>query len=606
MTLLIIAYLGGVLTIVSPCILPVLPFVFARADKPFVQSALPLLAGMALTFAAVASLAAVGGGWAVQANQYGRIAALVLMAFFGLSLLVPRLADTLTRPLVAAGHRLSQSAGRDPNPSFVSSVLLGVATGLLWAPCAGPILGLVLTGAALNGANAQTSLLLLAYAAGAATSLAAALTVGGRIFTAMKKSLGAGEWIRRGLGVALLGSVAAIALGLDTDVLARLSLGTTSTVEQALIDRIKPQAADEAIEAGPGSTAMMAGSNAMMVATTAMSGSTAMSAQGGVANLPVESTRPSLGGAVEWLNSPPLTMESLRGKVVLVDFWTYSCINCLRTLPYVRAWAQKYKDQGLVVIGVHTPEFAFEKNIANVRKAARDLQVGYPIAVDNDYAIWRAFRNRYWPAHYFIDAQGRVRHHHFGEGSYAQSERVIQQLLAEAASTAATPLDLVTVDAEGVAQAPDMANVRSPETYLGHQKAENFISPGGLVADAPHTYTVGTPRLNEWGLAGDWTVRPEHAESNKSAGAVAYRFHARDLHLVLGPGADGKPVRFQVTIDGAAPGDSHGVDIGADGTGVVEGQRLYQLIRQAGPIRDRTFEIRFLDPGAQVFAFTFG
>ena len=617
MLLFVVAYLGGVLTILSPCILPVLPFVFARGDQPFLKSGLPLLLGMALTFAGVASLAAVGGGWAVQANQYGRIVAIVLMALFGVTLLFPQLAERLTRPLVNWGERLSASAGgnggeaQGGRSSFVTSVLLGVATGLLWAPCAGPILGLVLTGAALGGASAQTSLLLLAYAAGAATSLAGALLVGGRLFKAMKKALGAGEWIRRGIGVALLCGVAAIALGLDTGVLAQLSLSSTSSVEQALIDKVRPKKPAESVAdapivtTGPDSTVMMAGSNAMMASNNAMMAA-ADGNKGAAAPLPVEGPSPSLDGAVQWLNSPPLTMEGLRGKVVLIDFWTYSCINCLRALPYVEAWAKNYQDKGLVVIGVHAPEFAFEKDIGNVRKAVADLKVDYPVAIDNNYAIWRAFKNEYWPAHYFIDAQGRIRHHHFGEGEYDKSEQVIQQLLAEAGQ-ASMPGEFVKVDAQGAQAAADSANVKSPETYIGYERAENFASTGGLVRGKPHAYAVpGQLATNQWALGGDWTVGEQSAVLGKAQGRIAYRFHARDLHLVLGSSADGRPVRIKVTIDGKPPGEDHGMDVDAQGNGTVSGQRLYQLVRQRGTVADRRFEIEFLDPGAEAFAFTFG
>jgi len=610
MTLFLLAYLGGVLTIVSPCILPVLPFVFARAGQPFLSSGLPMLVGMAASFAGVATLAAVGGGWAVQANEYGRLIAISLLAVFGLALLFPALSDWATRPLVALGGRLSQQADQSEGRGTLwPSLLLGVATGLLWAPCAGPVLGLILTGAALQGANTQTSLLLLSYAAGAATSLALALLVGGKVFAAMKHSLGAGEWLRRGLGAAVLVAVAAIALGLDTGFLTRVSLASTASLEQGLLDRLRPEAAAPPSVVMQGAPAMMSANPAMTAANPAMTGGNAMMMQGKpearAAGLPVEGAMPSLAGAVEWLNSPPLTKEALKGKVVLIDFWTYSCINCLRTIPYVRAWAEKYKDQGLVVIGVHTPEFAFEKTIGNVKKAAADLQIGYPVAVDNDFAIWRAFENRYWPAHYFIDAQGNIRHHQFGEGEYEAPEKVIQQLLAEAGRSVASG-ELVTVKASGAQAAPDLGNVRSPETYLGYERAENFVSPGGIVKDAGHVYLAGTPRLNEWGLSGNWTIDAEHAALNESDGAIAFRFHARDLHLVLGSAADGKPVRFRVTIDGAPPGDSHGMDIDADGQGTVTGQQLYQLVRQNGVIGDRLFEIRFLDPGVQAYAFTFG
>jgi cytochrome c biogenesis protein CcdA/thiol-disulfide isomerase/thioredoxin len=586
-----ISYVGGVLTILSPCILPVLPFVFARANQSFIRSGLPLLLGMALTFAAVASLAAVGGGWAVEANQYGRFAAIVLLALFGITLLFPEVADRVMQPLVAMGSRLSNSADSGTGRStFVSSLLLGVATGLLWAPCAGPILGLVLTGAALQGANVQTSLLLLAYAAGAATSLALALVVGGRVFSVMKRSLGAGEWIRRGLGVAVLCGVVAIAMGLDTGILTQVSLTSTSKLEQALIDQVKPKAPTE-------KTAM----------TVAMTGSamTATSGSGEPDALPIEGGLPPLKGVTEWLNSPPLTTEGLRGKIVVVDFWTYSCINCLRSIPYIRAWAEKYKDQGLVVIGVHAPEFAFEKNLNNVRKAVKDLKIDYPVAVDNDYAIWRAFGNEYWPAHYFIDGQGRIRYHHFGEGEYDESEKVIQQLLAEAGARGVSK-DLVSVDARGAEAAADVDQIESQETYVGYKRAENFASPEAVVHDGPQTYSVAAdPQLNQWSLAGNWTVEGESAVSNDAEAHIAYRFKARDLHLVLGP-HDGKPVRFRVLLDGKPPGDDHGVDTDADGNGTVTDERLYQLVRQSKEVAEHTFEIEFLDSGAQAFAFTFG
>jgi cytochrome c biogenesis protein CcdA/thiol-disulfide isomerase/thioredoxin len=662
MILFLLAYLGGVLTIVSPCILPVLPFVFARADQPFLRSGLPMLVGMAAAFSVVATLAAVAGGWAVEANELGRLAALALLAVFGLALVFPALSDHFTRPLVALGDRLSASADRgaaDRKSTILPSLLLGVATGLLWAPCAGPVLGLILTGAALQGANAQTTLLLLAYAAGAATSLALALLVGGRVFALMKRSLGIGEWVRRAVGVAVLAGVAAIALGLDTGFLSRVSYASTASIEQKLLDGLQPAPTappqssvvmnggammsanpgggdnpammmkakpteptvvmnvGAMMSANPGGgdspammmkakpaepTVLMNSGPAMMAANPAMM----MKAQPSAVeeSLPVEGGAPSLSGAVEWLNSPPLTMEALKGKVVLVDFWTFSCINCLRAIPYVRAWADKYRDQGLVVIGVHAPEFAFEKNLGNVKKAVADLKIDYPVAVDNDYAIWRAFNNQYWPAHYFIDAQGHIRHHHFGEGDYDGSERVIQQLLAEAGKSASA--GLVAVNASGVEAASDMKDVQSPETYLGYVRAENFASNGGAVPDARHLYELQAPRLNEWGVTGDWTIGGESAVLNEKGGSIAYRFHARDLHLVLGPGPGGAPIHFRVTIDGKPPGEGHGADADAEGLGVVTEQRLYQLVRQTGEVGDHTFKIEFLDPGVEAFAFTFG
>jgi len=322
--------------------------------------------------------------------------------------------------------------------------------------------------------------------------------------------------------------------------------------------------------------------------------------------LPIEGELPSLGGATGWLNSPPLSAAGLRGKVVLIDFWTYTCINWLRTLPYVRAWAEKYREHGVVVIGVHSPEFSFEHDIDNVRRAAKDMRVAYPIAIDNDYAIWSAFDNHYWPALYLVDAQGRIRSHQFGEGAYEQSEMMIQQLLAEAGISGIAH-ELVSVDAQGTEAAADWGDLRSPENYVGDARTENFASPGGAVVDQPRVYaTPARFSLNHWALAGEWTVEREATVLNTANGRIAYRFHARDLHLVMGPAARGTPVRFRVFIDGQAPGAAHGIDVDDQGNGTVTDQRLYQLIRQPGPIADRQFEIEFLDAGVEAFAFTFG
>src|SRR5215207_4238272 len=299
----------------------------------------------------------------------------------------------------------------------------------------------------------------------------------------------------------------------------------------------------------------------------------------------------SLARADLWLNSPPLTPAALRGKVVLVDFWTYTCINWRRTLPYVRAWAEKYKDQGLVVIGVHAPEFAFEKNPDNVRWAVNDLKLNYPIAVDNDHRIWRAFRNQAWPALYFIDAQGRVRHHYFGEGAYQQSEMILQELLREAGAPGVSR-EPVAVEGRGLDAAADWSNLKSPENYVGYERTEGFASPRGVSPDKPRMYEPPARlRLNEWALSGDWTVRKDASALNKSNGKITYRFHARDLHLVMGPAAPGMNVKFCVLIDGQSPGAAHGGDVDEQGNGTVTEQRLYQLIRQPGPIADRQFEI---------------
>jgi thiol-disulfide isomerase/thioredoxin len=313
----------------------------------------------------------------------------------------------------------------------------------------------------------------------------------------------------------------------------------------------------------------------------------------------------AIGGAVEWLNSPRLTPSSLAGKVVLVDFCTYTCINWLRTLPYVRAWAQKYR-QGLVVIGVHTPEFGFEQNLDNVRRAVRQLRIEYPVAIDNDYAIWRAFKNQYWPALYFIDARGQVRQHHFGEGEYDRSERTIQRLLAEAGA-AGSGEGVVSVDASGVEAPADWDSLRSPANYLGYERTDHFASLGGRELDRRRLYAA--PRrlaLNEWALAGEWTMGKQATVLSSPNGRIVYRFHARDLHLVMGPPRPGISVRFRVSIDGQPPGPAHGHDVDAGGNGSVVEPRLYQLIRQPTPIVERQFEIEFLDAGVETFAFTFG
>ena len=577
MLIYLLAFAGGVLTILSPCILPVLPFVFARADQPFRRSGLPLLMGMALTFSAVAIAAAFGGHWVVRLNQGGRYVAMLVFLVLGVSLLFPSLAEALTRPLVNAGGKLH--GGPSAESGMGKSFVLGISTGLLWAPCAGPILGLILTGAAIEGPGARSSFLLLSFALGAATSLGIALLAGNKVFSALKRSLSFEIWIRRGLGVAVILGVVAIALGWDANLLTKFSFVNTAKTEEHLIDRLRPEKPAAVLAASAADTQLA---------------------------LDDEGPMPDLSGAVAWLNSPPVTSKSLKGKVVLIDFWTYSCINCLRALPYVEGWAAKYKDDGLLVIGVHTPEFAFERERSNVEKAVHDLKITYPVAIDSDYKIWQAFNNQYWPAHYFVDGKGRIRHHHFGEGEYDESERVIRELLKENGAQLAPPGD-IAVSGAGAEAAPDTADRRSPETYIGYHRAEHFASTEAIAQDAKHSYTP-QPRLslNQWALGGSWKVGAESAVLQTTPGKIVFRFHARDLHLVLGTTKDGRPVRFTVKLDGTPPGDDHGIDLDNHGSGTVQGHRLYQLIRQKGPVEDRTFEIEFLDPGVQAFAFTFG
>ena len=401
----IIAFLGGLLTVLSPCILPVVPFLFAGIDRTR-SSILLTLGGMVLTFALISSLAVVSSEWVIQANNAGRHVALVVMALFALSLISARISGWLASPFVLLGNRLDPQTRKMSGP--LGSLMIGVATGLLWAPCAGPILGVILTGAMLQGANAQTSLLLVAYGLGSALSLGTLIFAGRGLVNRLKASIPVTGWLRRVTGFAVLAAALMISTGADKTLLAGASSEGVSVLEKGVL-----QSVPKVVE---------------YLVSKAKAEPTLDNAQGPM---------PSLSGAVEWLNSPALTSESLRGKVVLVDFWTYDCINCQHTLPYVKDWARKYEKDGLVVIGVHTPEYGFERIISNVRDEVKKLGITYPVAIDNNYAIWRNFDNQYWPAHYLIDAKGQVRFTHFGEGRYETQEKMIQQLLQEAKAPAA-------------------------------------------------------------------------------------------------------------------------------------------------------------------------
>lgn len=571
--ILLLAYLGGVLTILSPCVLPVIPFVFSRADRPFRQAGLPMLVGMGLSFALFAALSVAGGRWVIQANQAGRALALAVLALLGLTLLWPRLAERMAAPLVRLGSHLQMRADA-AGAGIGTSLALGASLGLLWAPCAGPILGLLLAGASFNASagasSTQTFALLLVFALGAATSLALALFAGARVLKLLKRGLGAEEWIRRGLGALVLLAVLAIALGWDARLLARLSFVNTNRLEQSLLERALPAARPRA----------------------------------------ENQAAPDFTAATEWLNSPPLQIDALRGKVVLVDFWTYSCINCLRTLPYLKAWHEKYRAHGLVIVGIHAPEFAFEKIPENVQRAVRELAIPYPVALDNERAVWAAYRNRYWPGHHFIDARGVVRHVHYGEGEYAESERWLRELLAEIPGTRLPPptddASLAAAQVTGVEAPPAIQDAESSETYLGYDRQEGFTSVPSLRRDEPTLYRVARElRLDEWALQGPWRIGLEKSTLVEKPGSVVFRFQARDVHLVIG-NAHGTPVRFRVTIDGQVPGADHGTDIDAQGLGTVRSQRLYQLLRRRSSEGEHTVRIEFLDAGAEVYAFTFG
>jgi thiol-disulfide isomerase/thioredoxin len=393
----------------------------------------------------------------------------------------------------------------------------------------------------------------------------------------MKRSSSILVWARRAHGVAVIMVAVSFTLCWDSNPITRFSIVNTAKAEDSSTSPFHPQ-------------------------------KDALSPLGGGfhASLGSEGPMPDLNGAVGWLNSSPLSKQSLHGKIVLIDFWTYTCINSLRPLPYVKTWATKYRESGLVVIGVHSPEFSFEKEPGNVQNATRELNVSYPVAIDSNHKIWDAFNNQYWPAQYLVDAKGQIRYHHFGEGDYGDIEHLIQELLKENGATALNE-GTISVSAVGIEAAPDFEAAQSPETYIGYRQAQNFASPERLAKDFAKGYSAPTkPSLNHWGLSGLWNVSAESAVLQAAPGKIVFRFHSRDLHLVLAPMKDGKPVRFIVKLDGTAPGENHGVDTAPDGSGKVREPRLYQLIRQKGPIVDRTFEIKFLDPGVQALVFTFG
>lgn len=568
MILFIITYLGGVLTILSPCILPVLPFVFSKAQQSFLRSGLPLLAGMAVTFSGLSALAIAGGELLVQANDIGRTVALIFFSILGASLLMPHLSDKIFSPLAKLGAKMGTRTGQD---SMGGSFVIGIGTGLLWAPCAGPILGLVLTGASAQGNLTKSVLLLLSYSLGAATSLGLALFAGKKVFAKMKQFLGVERWIRKIMGALILVGVVIIAFNLDRTVLTQVSKLKTESLEQKLLG-----------VAGIGEKKKYVNSDGVIS----------------------EGNLPDFSGLNKWLNTTPLTKEDLKGKVVLIDIWTYSCINCLRTLPYVKNWFEKYKDSGLVVIGVHSPEFAFERIEKNVEQAVKELGIVYPVVMDNEFKIWNELENSYWPAHYFIDRQGRIRYHHFGEGSYEESEQMIRSLLEENGEK--IKVAEIEIKSTGVTAKSDLQAIRSPETYLGYDRAENFMStPRNFVIDRVATYK--SPKdlpLNTWSLDGQWKVETERSVSKSRKSKISFRFMSRDLHLVL---AAPHTVKFKVKIDGKAPGKNRGLDIDENGYGEIQEQRLYQLLRLPEvPTESHLFEIEFQDSDAEAYAFTFG
>lgn len=587
--LLVLCYFAGILTILSPCILPVLPFVFSKSRGSFSKNALPLLIGMTLSFSLISAIALAGGELLANINEYGRYIAMGLMTFFGLSLIYPSLSEKIFAPFTRFGSQLgSQSSNHADDSSFSSSLIVGASTGLLWAPCAGPILGLVLTGAASQGELLKSSFLLISYSLGASTSLALALLAGNRFFSKLKRFLGIDQIIKKAVGSAVILGVIAIAFNLDRSILTQISKVNTESLENKLITLSGFEKKKNLSIAQNNNT-----DNSMMM----MSDKNAVSKS-------IESAKlPDLSGATGWINSEPLNMESLRGKVVLIDFWTYSCINCIRTLPYVKNWHEKYKNSGLVIIGVHTPEFAFEKNAENVQKAVKDFNIQYPIAIDSNYKIWSAFNNQYWPAHYFIDRKGRIRHQHFGEGEYDRSEEVIQELLKENGEI--LNIESSRAKVQELEKASSNYKVLSPETYLGYSRSKNFFVESSIINDQVVNYVpIKTLNLNQWTIQGKFLIENERIIAKSKNTKIRFKFQAKDLHLVLG----GNNITYKVSLDAKSPQKNHGVDTDHNGNGKVQGHRLYQLLRldDNESQKEHVFEIEFLNPEAEAYAFTFG
>ncbi len=580
----LLAVLAGVLTVLSPCILPILPALLSASvsqknpHRPFW-----IVLGLATSFALFGTVFAVFKSFLGLTNGELRDAALAILLFFGLSLLMPRLWERI-------GSTISTFVQRAPWMSRLSSesgpagtVLLGGALGLVWAPCAGPILGIILTLATVQASFASTFFLMGAYALGAALPMLLIGYGGQRVAQKLQRFRGVGSVAPKVLGVVTLGAVAGLYFNLDTVLLSHLPgrFFLSNTVEKTLV-------------AHPPSRAM-----AQTVGQTT-------SAKAGMApavpsSLPVLGTMPAFADITGWINSPPLTRKELRGKVVLVDFWTYSCINCIRTLPYVKRWYEKYKDQGLVVVGVHTPEFAFEKKTANVEKAVKQFGIDYPVAIDSRYGTWNAYSNQFWPAHYLIDARGRIREVHFGEGDYRKTEKAIQSLLSESGTLGKK------VALSGPLASVNFMEIQSPETYLGYGRAERFSSPETVEPDATMNYSFPQSLgLNDWALMGTWRVKGEKVILEGPKGDLRFRFHAPKLNIVMK--GSGESVKARVFLDGKPlPDGLYGSDVASDGSVTVRDAKLYNLVSL--PAEDtgaHVFEIRFEAPGVSVYTFTFG
>jgi cytochrome c biogenesis protein CcdA/thiol-disulfide isomerase/thioredoxin len=572
----ILAVLAGVLTVLSPCILPILPALLSTSvsskntHRPFW-----VVLGLVFSFALFGTTFAVFKSFLGLSNGTLRDIALVILLFFAISLLVPRLWEHM-------GSRISSFVQNTPWMSRISgesgpvgTMLLGGALGLVWAPCAGPILGIILTLATVQASFLKTFLLMGGYALGASIPMLLIGYGGQRFAKKIIRFRSLGAVAPKILGVVTLGAVIGLYFNLDTLLFSHLpdKLFLSNLIEEKLVAQ-KPSS--------PGIP-----ETAAMVTTSA--------------SLPIIGTMPEFKGITDWVNSPPLTTSVLRGKVVLVDFWTYSCINCIRTLPYVQSWYKKYKDQGFVVVGVHTPEFAFEKKVSNVEKAVKQFQISYPVAIDSSYGTWNAYSNQYWPADYLVDSQGRIREIHFGEGHYRQTEKAIQSLLAEAGSLKKN------VMLGGALDSTDFSSIQSPETYLGYSRANHFSSPGRVYPDGNHSYTFPSSLpSNHWALQGIWKISGEKIVLKHPAGAIRFRFRAPKLNIVMkgiGEGSvakvflDGKPLETR----------NFGNDVGPDGTITIHDPKLYNLVNlPINDSKDHLFEIRFPKPRVAVYTFTFG
>lgn len=577
----ILAVAAGVLTVLSPCILPILPVLLsATAPDGLRHRPFWIVLGLAFSFTVFGAVFSTFGTLLGLSNGALRNVALAILLFFGVSLLWPRLWDRLGARIGALAQKIP-GANRPPSEQGRGgALLLGGSLGLLWAPCAGPILGIIITFAAVQGKFGRSLLLLTAYSLGAAVPMLLIGYGGRRLY---RKILSLGKWgaiAHRVLGAVTIATVIALFFNVDTLLLTHLppSLFSSEAIEQRLA-QIRPE-----LREAPGAP------RPAIAATNP-----------GGASLPVLGEMPNFVKIVAWINSPPLSPAGLRGKVVLVDFWTYSCINCIRTLPHIIGWYEKYRNDGLVVVGVHTPEFAFEKNEANVRRAVARFGIHYPVALDNFYGTWEAYGNHYWPADYLFDAQGRLRLVHFGEGKYGETERAIQSLLMEAKLLHA-PQPLT----EGVPTV-DFSRIHSPETYIGYARAEDFASPQPQAHDRPREYTAPAALgLNEWALRGTWTVSAHSAKLVAAGGGVRFHFRAPKLNLVMN--GSGRRVAANVLLDGKAiPADARGADVGPEGRVVVGTARLYNLVAlPAGDRGDHVFEIDFRDPDVKLYAFTFG